>query len=169
MKSFRNFYRSRYVALAMTMGVGLVMHAGSVPAQTQTDPFARTNVPSAAQADTVGLVRHLPPGSPGALVADRASKRWAYMIKHDFKSVYEFFTPFYKASTSQEAYGREMANGNAWLAAEVIKVNCEQQLCNALVRIDVASPMPGKFGDKISTHIDEQWVLVDGEWWFSRR
>lgn len=158
-------------ALLWALAGGLL--AGAASAQTQPalnpDPFVRPSAQSPFPVDADSLVANLKPGSPAALVAVRANTRWQHMIKHDFKAVHGFFTPYNKAITSQEAYVKEMGNGNAWLAAEVVSVSCQQQLCNARVRIDVASPMPSKFGDKITTHVDEEWVLVDGDWWFSRR
>jgi hypothetical protein len=147
--------------------------ASAVSAQTQPaaspDPFVRPSAQTSFPIDTDSLVANLKPGSPAALVAARANKRWEHMVKHDFKAVHGFFTPYNKTITTQEAYVKEMGKGNAWLGAEVVSVSCKPQLCNATIRIDVASPMPGKFGDKITTHVDEEWVLVDGEWWFSRR
>lgn len=109
------------------------------------------------------------PKTPEEAVQQRATARWASMVKHDFAKAYTYFTPYIKATTTPEAYVAEMGQGNAWTAADVVGVTCEQQLCKARVRIEVPSPLPGKFGGKISTHIDEDWVLVDGDWWFNRR
>ena len=91
------------------------------------------------------------------------------MLKRDFAAAYDYLTPYNRASTPRESYVRQLGEGSSWLAYEVVGVTCEQQLCKSRVRLDVASPAPNKFGGKITTHIDEEWVLVDGEWWFSQR
>ncbi len=109
------------------------------------------------------------PATPEQAVEKRANARWASMMKKDFAKAYTYFTPYIKATTTQDAYVAELGQGNAWLDVDVVSVTCEQQLCKAKVRVSVPSPMPGKFGDKITTHIDEDWVLVDGDWWFNRR
>lgn len=107
--------------------------------------------------------------TPEDAVKHRANQRWQAMLVKDFKKAYGYFSPFKRGITSEAAYLREIGDGNAWLAAEVISVTCEPQTCKSRVRLEVASPMPSKFGDKITTHIDEDWVLVDGEWWYSQR
>lgn len=107
--------------------------------------------------------------TPEDAVKHRATQRWQAMQAKDFKKAYTYLSPFTRGITSEAAYLREMGNGNAWLATEVVSVTCEPQTCKTRVRLEVASPMPGKFGDKITTHIDEDWVLVDGEWWYSQR
>lgn len=111
----------------------------------------------------------LQPKSPEDAVKHRAGQRWAAMLVKDFKAAYKYLSPFKRATVSAPTYVREMGDGSPWLAAEVVSVSCEPQTCKATVRLDVASPMPRKFGDKIITHIDETWVLVDGEWWYSER
>jgi hypothetical protein len=111
----------------------------------------------------------LSPRTPEEQVQTRADKRWGLMIKRDFAKAYDYLTPYKRATTTREGYLREMGDGSSWLGYEVTSVTCEQQLCKTSVRLDVASPMPSKFGSKITTHIDEEWVLVDGEWWFSQR
>lgn len=111
----------------------------------------------------------LSPHTPEEQVQARADKRWALMMKRDFAKAYDYLTPYKRASTTREGYVREMGDGSAWLGHEVVTVTCEQQLCKTRVRLEVASPMPNKFGGKIITHIDEEWVLVGGEWWFSQR
>ena len=107
--------------------------------------------------------------TPEEAVQYRATQRWQAMQKKDFKTAYRFLSPFKRSSTSESAYLREMGDGSAWLSTEVVSVSCEPQNCKTRVRLEVASPLPRKFGDKITTHIDEDWVLVDGEWWYSQR
>lgn len=116
-----------------------------------------------------GCAGLLTPSTPEEQVRARADKRWGLMLKRDFAAAYDYLTPYNRASTPRESYVRQLGEGSSWLAYEVVGVTCEQQLCKSRVRLDVASPAPNKFGGKITTHIDEEWVLVDGEWWFSQR
>jgi hypothetical protein len=99
----------------------------------------------------------------------RAQQRWDALKAQDFKAAYAFMSPLQKAITPEAEYVRLMAGGNAWLNTQVVGVTCSQQICQTRVRIQAASPLPLKFGDNITTHVDEDWVLVDGEWWFKQK
>jgi len=47
-----------------------------------------------------------------------------------------------------------------------VKVDCpETTRCLANIRIDFVPLLGGRFGAKINTHIDETWLLEDGQWW----
>lgn len=109
------------------------------------------------------------PVTPEAQVKQRAAERWEAMRAKNFRSAYAYLSPGFRALHTQDEYAQSMGDGNAWLATDVIGVTCEQQVCRATVRIDVATPMPRKFGDKITTHVYEDWVLVGSEWWFNQK
>lgn len=107
--------------------------------------------------------------TPETQVAKRAAMRWDSLRAKNFSAAYTFLSPANRASTTREAYVNALGDGGSWLAADVVAVTCEQQLCEAKVRIEVAPPVPGKFGDRITTHVDENWVFVDGQWWFNQK
>lgn len=112
-----------------------------------------------------------PSGSlaPEVLVKQRAASRWDGLKAKNFSAAYEFLSPAYRASTKPDAYVSALGDGSSWLAAEVVAVTCQQQVCDAKVRIEVAPPVPGKFGDRIVTHVDEKWIFIDGQWWFNQK
>jgi hypothetical protein len=107
--------------------------------------------------------------SPEQQVTIRSTERWQTMMAKDFRAAYAYLSPYNRGVMTEKAYLLQMGDGSAWQSAEVVRVTCEQQSCKATVRIEVPSPVPGKFGGKIVTHIDENWIFVDGEWWYSQR
>lgn len=106
---------------------------------------------------------------PEAQVKERADARWGALRAKNFRAAYTYLTPAQRALITQDSYLNTMGDGNSWLATEVVGVTCEQQSCVATVAIDVAPPVPRKFGDKLRTHVYENWVLVDGQWWFNQK
>jgi len=106
---------------------------------------------------------------PEEQVKHRAQQRWDALKSRDFRAAYTFLSPPQKAATPEADYIRLMADGSNWVEAKVVNVTCSQQLCNPTIRLDVASPIPRKFGGNIVTHIDEDWVFIEGEWWFKQK
>ena len=109
------------------------------------------------------------PATPEIQVKQRASERWEAMRAKNFRSAYAYLSPGFRALHTLDEYVQNMGDGNAWLETDVVGVTCEQQVCRATVRIGVAPPIPRKFGDKITTHVYEDWVLVGSEWWFNQK
>ena len=107
--------------------------------------------------------------TPEDAVRERATKRWASLIERDFAKAYELIVPSYRSVVGVNAYRSQFGNSLNWTAAEVVAVSCETDRCTATVRID-AQPLLGlKFGNTISTHVDETWLLEDGRWWFFQK
>lgn len=105
--------------------------------------------------------------SPQEQVSQRANQRWQALIGADFTRAYGFNTPGYRAVISPEAHRATVGSAVAWVGAEAVKVDCpEANKCTATVRIDFKPLMGGRYGDKINTHIDETWLLEDGQWWY---
>lgn len=111
----------------------------------------------------------LAPAPPEERVRARATERWQALVAYQMDKAYAFTTPAYRAVTSFERDRARYGSAAQWLGAEVIRVNCEPEKCTARVRIDVKPIVPG-FGGKttLSTHADEIWLLVDGQWWLHR-
>lgn len=111
----------------------------------------------------------LAPTTPEEQVRARATERWQALVAYQMDKAYAFTTPAYRAVTSFERDRARYGSAVQWLGAEVIRVNCEPEKCIVRVRIDVKPIVPG-LGRKttLSTHADETWLLVDGQWWLHR-
>jgi hypothetical protein len=105
------------------------------------------------------------PKPPEEQVRLRATERWQAAIAGDMKKVYDSTAPSYRALVSFDRFRAGFGGAVSWTGAEVVGVTCEPAVCTTVVRID-AKPLLGKgYGDVISTHFDEKWVLEQGEWW----
>lgn len=106
---------------------------------------------------------------PEEVVKQRATERWQALLKRDTKKAYEYTAPSYRAAVSAEAFGSKFGTAVVWVAADVVSVTCETAKCTATVRIEAKPLMGAKFGNTISTHVDETWLLEDGGWWFFQK
>ena len=107
-----------------------------------------------------------PKAPPEVLVQQRANERWQALIKGDFDKAYAYSTPGFKAVVDSSGFRGRTGIAGKWLGAEAIRVECDAPVkCKAVVRLDFKPLIYSKSFDKISTHIDETWLLEDGQWW----
>lgn len=111
----------------------------------------------------------LEPRTPEEIVKARATERWQAMLKRDTRKAYEFTAPSYRAVVSAEKFGSKFGTAVVWVAAEVVSVTCATEKCTATVMIEAKPLLGAKFGNTISTHVDETWLLEDGRWWFFQK
>ena len=97
----------------------------------------------------------------------RATTRWQALVKGDFDKAYSFTTQGYRAVVPKEAYRAKFGAALSWTGTEVVRVQCpESKKCIATVRIEFI-PMTGlRAGGTMSTHVEETWLLEDGQWWY---
>ena len=104
--------------------------------------------------------------APEAHVRQRATERWQALVGGDFNRAHSFNTPGFRAVVDANGFRGRIGNAGSWIGAEVVDVNCpEKAKCVARVRIDFKPVLSRRFGDKISTHTDETWLLEEGQWW----
>lgn len=102
-------------------------------------------------------------------VEERAQERWEHMITRDFNAAWEFYTPGFRETNPQADFRAEMARRPIrWLSASVRSAECEGDRCR--VRVDVtyqavAAPA-GQSRNRLTRILDENWVRLDGQWWF---
>lgn len=104
--------------------------------------------------------------APEVEVRQRANERWQALVAGDIDRARSYHTPGFKALVSAAGYRGRIGNAGSWVGAEVTDVKCpEKAKCIVRVRIDFKPVMSRRFGDKISTHADETWLLEDSKWW----
>ena len=107
---------------------------------------------------------------PEDAVTQRANARWAHMVKGEMIKAYDFNTAGYKALVTPESFMGRTGIAGRWLGAKVVSVVCEQPTsCKVLIRLEYQALFSGKTTGKIDTHIDETWLLEDGQWWIFQR
>lgn len=108
--------------------------------------------------------------SPEEIVAERAQAWWQAHIDKDFGAAWELATPGFREATSREIFIDSRSIGNfRFLEADVVQVECEEQLCEATVDV-YYQPVgaPGALAKmKTKTTNKEKWLKIDGQWWRS--
>ena len=112
-------------------------------------------------------------GEPASGPADiipvdiRAEERWDRIVEGDFAAAYEYLSPGYRSSVSAVNYQRRMLLSRVtWQDAEVIGTECENEICKVRISLDylLVKPVPGVDRLPRTQDIEEDWILVDGEW-----
>jgi len=121
---------------------------------------------SLCAAMTLSACASLGGNDPEAQVRQRASERWQALVAGEFTRAYSYSTPSYRAVVSADEFRNRNGGAVKREGSEVVAVKCpETTRCIATIRIDFRPLFGGRFGDKINTHIDETWLLEDGQWW----
>lgn len=111
---------------------------------------------------------------PGGLSSDaesvvkaRADQRWQLLIAGKLDDAYQMLSPGYRAVNSVEAYKDKLSPAVKWLSAEAVSVTCEtKDACVAKVKLEAKPIVPPSFrAGNIVTYLEENWILVDRQWW----
>ena len=117
-----------------------------------------------------GCASWMEPQKPEVAVKARATALLKAKMAGDFEKAYNMTAPSYRAVAKLFRYRAENSAAPGWTGAEVIDVSCEEPTkCSAKVRIDFKPLLGVRFGDTISTHVDETWLTEDGQWWLFPR
>lgn len=119
---------------------------------------------------TLAACANLGGGDPEAQVRQRATERWQALVAGQFSRAYSYNTPGFRAVVSPDGHRNRFGGAVTWLGAEVIRVDCpEASKCNALVRLDFRPVLSRKDDVKLSSHVDETWLLEDRQWWYFQK
>ncbi|MEM1404584.1 MAG: hypothetical protein AAGG55_14700 [Pseudomonadota bacterium] len=107
------------------------------------------------------------------LLEQRVEDRWTALVSKDWSAAYRFTSPAYKALVTEGMYQRRFAYMVEWELTSVELLNYDADAAVASVAVRVMS-RPVKqtsaasraIGAVPSTSV-EQWILSDGQWWYS--
>jgi hypothetical protein len=112
----------------------------------------------------------LGPRTPEQQVKARAQERRDAMVKGDLERVYQYFTPGYRGTVSQERYVGSIGKSVVTVAATVETVKCETlEKCIAQVKVETKPLALPRFTGTITTYSDETWLFEAGQWWFFQK
>jgi hypothetical protein len=104
------------------------------------------------------------PETPEEIVAERAQARWDALIAGQWETAYSFASPGYRSLVDVDGFRRRQG-GQIWVSGTTVrKVECDGDVCEAMVRLKYNPPMP-QFGTELETDYKERWVLDDSTWW----
>ncbi len=110
----------------------------------------------------------LSPATPEEAVQKRAQARWNALLAGEWEKAYSFSAPSYRALVDFNRYRGRVGNAVGWTDAQVVSVACEAESCTAKIRIGFRPTLRPR-GEAMSTHVDEKWMVEDGDWWWSQR
>lgn len=111
----------------------------------------------------------VPVAPPEEIVRQRANERWRALVDRDFAKARSYHTSAYQAAVDTQTY-RDRFGKTVWSGGEVVKVVCPDAVkCIGTVRMESKNLFWRKYGDNISTHDEETWVLEDGQWWLKQK
>lgn len=108
-----------------------------------------------------------------AQLLSRAEARWRALEQRDWGRAYEFTSPAYREVFTPAMYARRFSYMIEWELTAVEFVNYDESVAVASVAARVLSK-PVKQTSAASavigtvpSHFVEQWILSDGQWWYS--
>ena len=107
---------------------------------------------------------------PEDAVTERANARWQALLKGDMAKAYTYSSSGFKAVVNLEGFKSRTGIAGRWHAAQVVNVTCDTpERCKAVIKLEFATLIPGFSKDRMTTHIDETWLLEDGQWWIFQK
>lgn len=110
------------------------------------------------------------PAEPEQTLEERVMARWQHMIERDFEAAWAYYTPGFRQTTPQLDFARDMGRRPVrWTAARVVGKECEEEICQVDVEVEyraVGAPS-GQSQMRLTRTIEDQWVFLDGQWWYS--
>lgn len=103
------------------------------------------------------------------ILEERVNARWSAILAKDYATAYSYYSPGFRAKTSATDLEIKLRMQRVkWTAARFIDKSCTEDVCTVNIDLNyrVASPVPGVASWDGFDKISEQWVRLDGEWWY---
>lgn len=103
----------------------------------------------------------------------RAMARWKLLEQRDWSAAYDFMSPAYREVFTRRMYEGRFSYMVEWELTSVEVVNYDAAAAVASVAVRVMSrpvkqtSAASKAIGAVPTRFVEQWILQDGEWWYS--
>lgn len=102
---------------------------------------------------------------PEDAVKQRAEAYWKARAAGQVDKAYELTAPSYRKVRTFDQFKMQFGNGASIKGVSVIKVDCEAEKCTVRTKVEAAPALMGVSVGTIATHLDEIWLLEDGQWW----
>ena len=114
------------------------------------------------------------PKADDELIIELAEKRQAALLKHDFKTAYQYMSPGYRQLNSLEQFADNYAGVYSWVSSDVLDASCEEDICKVNVEVVVDLGLMQNTRTPASEKVliprvnQETWLNLDNKWWFSK-
>lgn len=105
-----------------------------------------------------------------AVVAERAQARWDALLAKEFATAYGYAAPGYRSATTATDFEIEFRSRRmTYDSAEYRSHRCEEKVCTVSMWVAYTVPRPAQGVPewKSQSMIEERWIEIGGEWWFS--
>ena len=102
---------------------------------------------------------------PEDAVKQRAEAYWKARAAGQVDKAYELTSPSYRKVHTFDQFKMQFGNGASIKGVSVVKVDCEAEKCTVRTKVEAAPTLMGVSVGTIATHLDEIWLLEDGQWW----
>ena len=122
-------------------------------------PVAAAVVLLAAGCASLGSVK------PEDAVKQRAENYWKARAAGQVDKAYALTSPSYRRVHTFDQFKMQFGNAAGIRGASVVKVDCEPEKCTVRTKVETTPALMGVSVGTIATHLDEIWLLEDGQWW----
>ncbi len=137
--------------------------------ETTTMPTVDTGALPAFPASTSAVTAKTDESANERLVRERAQARWDQLLAGNIENAYSYHSPASKQAMPFDLYKSKIRLGS-WKSARARRSDCvDSNRCTVYVGVTmkVAGGRVGVLDHESS--VTEDWVLVDGQWWFVGR
>lgn len=102
-------------------------------------------------------------------VVERAKARWEALLGNDLQTAYTYLSPGYRSKMPYEDYVMSIRLRRVtWTSAEYQAHECEADKCTLHFKngFRVNRPVPGLDVFNSEETVHEQWLKIDGKWWY---
>ena len=109
------------------------------------------------------------PASKDDIIVERANARWAAMLSGDLRAAYSYLSPGYRSKVPYEDYVMAMRLRRVlWTSSDYLDHSCDGDICTLRFKtgFKVNRPVPGLDVFNGTQEVEEQWLKIDGQWWY---
>lgn len=103
------------------------------------------------------------------IIAERAKARWDALEERDYAKAYAYYSPAFRSkNTATDLEIKLRMQRVKWLGANYVSHSCSGDVCTVEIdlKYQMAKPVPGVDSWGGVDRIKEQWIKVDGQWWY---
>lgn len=106
-------------------------------------------------------------------LTQRVEARWAALEAYDWSAAYTYLSPAYRQIFTESMYSKRFYGMVRWqlTSVEILHYDSRAAVASVAVRVMTEPVKPTSAASEalgaVPTKSVEQWILSDGEWWYS--
>ncbi|MBK1647793.1 hypothetical protein CKO36_04080 [Rhabdochromatium marinum] len=105
------------------------------------------------------------------VIGARVKARWRALMARDFTEAYKYESPAFRKLNDLESFSRRYGDAAKWTDVELVSVdlNDTKDLAKVILMVSYVAVLPNATTYNGRRRVDEKWLKVDDQWWFSRQ